>query len=136
MRRPYVALAAVLLAGCSNGGPVQCGACPGPHYDASGLPNPTARAVVVECFEGGACTRQHYPPDPDPGHGISGNAVARRIAPPGGGSERLDGSVITVTIRSGGRTWVASGRLVDRPARGPCDCSAGLHASLDFSRPG
>jgi hypothetical protein len=131
--RWYLALTAFLLTACASEVPVQCGGCPGPHYDASGLPPLTGPAVVVECFEGGSCTRQHVAADPEPEHGITGNAAARRITPPDGSGEELDGSVLTVTIRSDGTTWEASGTLVDRPSQGGCDCSAGLHTSLEFS---
>ncbi len=137
------ALLALLVASCASNQVVLCGPCPPPHYEAHGLPDLHTRTVVRECFHSIGCSTGHYGATPHDQLGLVGNAMSRQIAPPQNAwppnddVDQLDGTTMTVTVRSRGRTWVGTGRLRWVQSSGEvCDCDAGLHADVSFMRRG
>jgi hypothetical protein len=118
---------AVLLAGCSSSGAVQCGGCPGPNYSQSGLPARLTAEKVVVCPGTAPCTTTYRVRD------LTTNAVSRRIVTPSGsGPESYVGAPITVSVQDrNGSTWQGTGTLsyVDEPE--PCGCD-GLSADVTF----
>ena len=135
------ALLALLVASCASHEVVQCSPCAPPHYQAHGLPDLHTATVVRECFHSIGCTTAHYPAIPRHGLGLVGNDMSRQIAPPqhawppNDAFAHLDGTSLTVTLRSRGRTWVGTGRLRWVQSSGEvCDCDGGLHADVTFMR--
>jgi hypothetical protein len=128
MRRAWVA-AVGLLTACGAAGPVQCGACAGPGYVFSGLPERSAPARVTECLAGMGCVRHRVTFGPD--LRLSQQPLTMLY---GTRWDDVDGATLTVTVRTRDSVYRGQGALQLTPGGdGPCDCGT-LSADVPLTR--
>jgi hypothetical protein len=118
-------VSALLLAGCSRGGPYVCGACPGPGVSLRGMPEQIRHATVTACLTGYGCQPFGWRP--------AKTSQLPLLLPASASWSRLDGSRLRIVIRTEHARWTGTATVRYRaPSSSPCDCGD-IHADVTVS---
>lgn len=107
-----------MATGCSSG-PVQCGACAGPGYVLSGVPDVLRHAVVTVCTGDHPCRTIR---DREP---LRTQGQQFLELPSGTRWDDYDGVPVRVSVRASQGRWEGTGTFDYTPSDGsPCDCGS------------